>query len=99
MRLLLSLTNAVGAGRMRQATRELVKAYIHGLDSAAFDDVFELLAWNQGIGYFSSEIGPSTLFQAYKTIKQMEKKGNTREEIYEVLKEKFGEKHPDVRVV
>lgn len=36
IRLLLSLTNAVGAGRMRQATRELVKAYIHGLDSAAW---------------------------------------------------------------
>ncbi len=97
-RLLLSLTNAVGAGRMRQATRELVKAYIHGLDSAALDDVFELLAWNQGIGYFSSEIGPSTLFQAYKTIKQMEKQGKSREEIAEVLKEKFGEKNPDVRV-
>ena len=46
IRLLLSLTNAVGAGRMRQATRELVKAYIHGLDSAALDDVFELLAWS-----------------------------------------------------
>ena len=56
---------------MRQATREIVKAYIHGIDSAALDDVFELLAWNQGIGYFSSEIGPSTLFAAYKTIKQM----------------------------
>lgn len=75
MRLLLSLTNAVGAGRMRQATRELVKAYIHGLESAALDDVFELLAWNQGIGYFSSEIGPSTLFAAYKKIKNMEKNG------------------------
>ena len=46
-RLLLSPTNAVGAGRMRQATQELVKAYIHGLPSAALDDVFELLAWNQ----------------------------------------------------
>ena len=68
-RLLLSLTNAVGAGRMRQATRELVKGYVHGIDSRALDDVFELLAWNQGIGYFSSEIGPSTLFKAYKTIK------------------------------
>ena len=75
MRLLLSLTNAVGAGRMRQATRELVKAYIHGLDSAALDDVFELLAWNQGIGYFSSEIGPSTLFAAYKTIKKHGEQG------------------------
>ena len=98
MRLLLSLTNAVGAGRMRQATRELVKAYIHGLDSAALDDVFELLAWNQGIGYFSSEIGPSTLFQAYKTIKNMEKQGRERGEICEALKEKFGEKNPDVKV-
>lgn len=97
-RLLLSLTNAVGAGRMRQATRELVKAYIYGLDSAALDDVFELLAWNQGIGYFSSEIGPSTLFAAYKTIKQLEKQGKPRDEIAAVLKEKFGEKNPDVRV-
>ena len=98
MRLLLSLTNAVGAGRMRQATRELVKAYIHGLDSAALDDVFELLAWNQGIGYFSSEIGPSTLFAAYKTIKNMEKQGKERSEICEMLKEKYGEKNPDVKV-
>ena len=98
MRLLLSLTNAVGAGRMRQATRELVKAYIHGLDSSALDDVFELLAWNQGIGYFSSEIGPSTLFQAYKTIKNMEKQGKERHEICDTLKEKFGEKNPDVKV-
>ena len=98
IRLLLSLTNAVGAGRMRQATRELVKAYIHGLDSAALDDVFELLAWNQGIGYFSSEIGPSTLFQAYKTIKNMEKQGKERHEICDTLKEKFGEKNPDVKV-
>ena len=97
-RLLLSLTNAVGAGRMRQATRELVKAYIHGLDSAALDDVFELLAWNQGIGYFSSEIGPSALFAAYKTIKNMEKLGKGRDEICGILKEKFGEKNPDVRV-
>ena len=99
IRLLLSLTNAVGAGRMRQATRELVKAYIHGLDSAALDDVFELLAWNQGIGYFSSEIGPSALFAAYKTIKQMEKQGKTREEIAGMLKERFGEKNPDVKVM
>ncbi len=97
-RLLLSLTNAVGAGRMRQATRELVKAYIHGLDSAAFDDVFELLVWNQGIGYFSSEIGPSTLFAAYKEIKYMEKQGKERGEICAMLKERFGEKNPDVKV-
>ncbi|MCR4746761.1 MAG: DUF2249 domain-containing protein [Lachnospiraceae bacterium] len=98
IRLLLSLTNAVGAGRMRQATRELVKAYIHGLDSAALDDVFELLAWNQGIGYFSSEIGPSTLFAAYKTIKNMEKLDKDRSEICKTLMEKFGESNPQVAV-
>ena len=81
---------------MRQETRELVKAYILGLDSAALDDVFELLAWNQGIGYFSSEIGPSTLFAAYKFIKQSEKKDITRDEICNGLREKFGEKNPDI---
>ena len=68
------------------------------VDSAAFDDVFELLAWNQGIGYFSSEIGPSTLFKAYKTIKQQEKLGKDREEIKAFLMANFGEKNPDIAV-
>lgn len=99
MRLLLSLTNAVGAGRMRQALRELVKAYIYGLESAALDDVFELLAWNQGIGFFSSEIGPSPLFQAYKMIKTQEQRGISREEICTEIKEKFGEKNQEVQVL
>ena len=98
-RLLLSLTNAVGAGRMRQAARELVKAYIHGVESAALDDVFELLAWNQGIGFFSSEIGPSALFQAYKLIKNGEKQGKSREDICNMLREKFGEKNPEMQVL
>lgn len=97
-RLLLSLANAVGAGRMRQATRELIKAYAQGTETAALDDVFELLAWNQGIGFFSSEIGPSTLFKAYAYIKQQEQKGKNRAEITVQLMEQFGEKHPDVRV-
>ena len=97
-RLLLSLANAVGAGRMRQATRELVKAYAHGIDSAALDDVFELIAWNQGIGFFSSEVGQSTLFRAYKTVKQGEKSGKSRSQITAELRENFGEKNPDVRV-
>ena len=98
MRLLLSLTNAVGAGRMRQAARELIKAYHYGVESAVLDDVFELLAWNQGIGFFSSEIGPSPLFQAYKQIKTMEKQGRSRTEICEKLQETFGEKNPGVGV-
>lgn len=45
-----------------------------------------------------SLIGPSTLFAAYKTIKNMEKQGNERGEISEALKEKIDEKNPDVRV-
>ncbi len=60
--------------------------------------MFGLLAWNQSIGCFSSEISPSTLFAAYKTIKNMEKQGKERSVIVEMLKEKFGEKNPDVSV-
>lgn len=99
MRLLLSLANAVGAGRMRQATRELVKFYVAGGDLRALDDLFQQLAWNQGIGFFASEIGPSTLFAAYKAAKQQEKSGRSREEVSRYLMEHFGEKNPDVKVV
>ena len=97
-RVLLSLANAVGAGRMRQAARELIKAYAHGVETAALDDVFELLAWNQGIGFFSSEIGPSPLFRAYKLIKAAEKRGKSRKEIIGELTEKFGEQNPETGV-
>lgn len=89
-RLLLSLSNALGAGRGRQALRELMKAYADGVDSRAFDDVFEQVAWNMGIGYFSSEILPSQVFQAYRTIKRMEKDGKGRGEINAALEERFG---------
>lgn len=41
----------------------------------------------------------ATLFAAYKTIKNMERKGNSREEIAAVLMEKYGEKNPDVKVM
>ena len=59
----------------------------------------ELLAWNQGIGFFSSEIGPSALFQAYKLIKNSEKQGKSRDEICNMLREKFGEKNPEMQVL
>ena len=36
---------------------------------------------------------------SYKTIKQMEKKGNSRAEIIEVLKVKFTEKNPDIKLL
>ena len=52
-----------------------------------------------GIGFFSSEIGPSALFQAYKLIKNGEKMGKSREDICSALREKFGEKNPEMQVL
>ncbi len=47
-----------------------------------------------GIGFFSSEIAPSPLFRAYKTIKQMEKQGKDRDEINHALRERFANMNP-----
>ncbi len=93
---LLSLANAVGAGRFRQATRELVKAYADGVTVPEFDELFSLFVWNQGAGYFASEIGPSQLFAAYQLIKALEDEGQSREVISKQLVEKFGEKNKAV---
>lgn len=95
-KLLLSLANGVGAGRMRQAVREFVKAYSIGVTTEEFDEVFAMFAWNQGVGHFASEIGPSALFGAYSLVKTLEEKGKERSEIVEVLLERFGEKNPEV---
>jgi alkylhydroperoxidase/carboxymuconolactone decarboxylase family protein YurZ len=95
-KLLLSLANGVGAGRYRQAARELVKAYSIGVTIAELDELFSLFVWNQGVGNFASEIGPSALFGAYQLIKNMENKGESREDITKALLEKFGEDNPDV---
>ncbi len=95
-RLLLSLANGVGAGRMRQAVREFIKAYSLGVTTEEFDEVFAMFAWNQGVGYFASEIGPSALFGAYSLVKNLEGKGVERGEIVKKLLEKFGEKNPKV---
>ena len=95
-KLLLSLANAVGSGRFRQASRELIKAYSLGVTIEQLDELFALFIWNQGIGYFASEIGPSQLFKIYKTIKQMEIKKIERAKIVESIMNNFGENNPDV---
>lgn len=95
-RYLLSLANGVGCGRFRQATRELIKGYALGVTSAELDELFELLVWNQGVGTFASEIGPSPLFGAYKLIKKLESKGTERADVVKELIAKFGEKNPGV---
>jgi hypothetical protein len=94
-KLLLSLTNAVGSGRVKQATRELIKSYYLGTTVAEFDEVFSLIIWNQGIGHFSSELAQSPLFKAYITIKKGEEKGLSKKEIMAVINETFGEKNPE----
>lgn len=92
---LLSLSNAVGAGRIKQSTRELIKAYFLGVTVEQLDELFSLFIWNQGIGHFSSEIAQSSLFKVYLLIKDLEKKGKKRNEIMTVLTEKFGEQNPE----
>jgi alkylhydroperoxidase/carboxymuconolactone decarboxylase family protein YurZ len=98
-KLLLSLSNGVGAGRFRQATRELIKAYSIGLSVEEMDELFSLFVWNAGVGNFASEIGPSPLFGAYQLIKDLTKKGETRNKILKVVLEKFGENNPEVNVM
>lgn len=97
-KLLLSLSNAVGAGRFRQATRELVKGYAVGVKVEELDELFELFAWNQGMGHFASQIGPTPLFQAYQLIKESTRKELSKEEIMEKLMKQFGPSNPDVQV-
>lgn len=98
-KLLLSMSNAIGASRFRQATRELIKAYSLGVTVAELDELFSLFAWNQGIGYFSSEIGPSTVFGVYKQIKRREQEGLDRRIILDEILETFGDRNPDVNTL
>ena len=93
---LLSLANAVGARRFRQASRELIKAYAAGTTTPELDELFCLFVWNQGAGEFASEIAPSPLFGAYQLVKTMEDGGAEREAIVDALKTQFGEANPAV---
>ena len=97
-RLLISLANGIGAGRIRQATRELIKAYAIGVSIKELDELFSMIVWNQGVGFFASEVGPSTLFAAYSYAKREEEKGKDKGEIAKALIEKFGETNPNVGV-
>ncbi|MFA6617471.1 MAG: hypothetical protein WCT23_00165 [Candidatus Neomarinimicrobiota bacterium] len=95
-KLMISLSNAMGAGRYRQATRELIKAYSIGLSVPELDELFSLFAWNQGIGHFSSEIASSTVFGAYKHIKKRENQGLKSGVILKELMDFFGDNNPKV---
>jgi len=96
VRYLVALGCGVGAGRLRQATRELVKAYAAGVTVPELDEVFALLVWMQGVPTFASEIGPSSLFGAYRLIKRLEADGQSRDAVVARLKADYGEANPDV---
>jgi len=81
---------------LRQASRELIKAYSLGVPIDELDELFALFIWNQGIGHFASEIGSSQLFKIYKTIKEMEDKGIERKGIVENIMKDFGENNPNI---
>jgi len=95
---LIALGVGVGAGRVRQATRELIKAYASGAVVEELDEVFALLIWLEGASTFVSEISTSTVFGAYELIKRMEAQGKKRSDVLSALMEKFGERHPDVGI-
>ena len=73
-----------------------VKGYAAGVAAEELDELFSMFVWNQGIGTFASEIGPSPLFGAYMLIKNLEKKAKSRSEIVKELVEKYGQKNPAV---
>jgi len=93
---LLSLANAVGGKRYRQASRELIKAYAAGTTVLEFDELFTLFIWNQGMGHFASEVASSPLFAIYQFIKSEEANGHTRNEIVDRILDRFGEGNPEV---
>ena len=94
----LSLANWAGTSRFCQATRELIKAYALGVTVVELDELFPLFVWNGG-GTFFSEIGPPSLFGAYRLIKTGEGEGSTREEVMSDLMEHFGDQNPEVNVM
>jgi len=63
---------------------------------AQLDELFAMFVWNQGVGYFASYIGPSSLFGAYQLIKKLEAGGKCKVEFIGELTEHFGEKNPAV---
>ena len=95
---LIALGVGVGAGRVRQATRELIKAYASGAVVEELDEVFALLIWLEGASTFVSEISTSAVFGAYELIKKMEAQGKKRSDVLSALMEKYGERHPEVGI-
>ena len=83
---LIALGMALAAGRNRQATRELIKAYGAGATLDELRETFMLIPWNFGVSYFCSEVSTGTPMRAFEIIVEAEEAGLTREKVIEQLK-------------
>ena len=83
---LIAFGMALAAGRDRQATRELIKAYGAGATLDELRETFMLIPWNFGVSYFCSEVSTRTPMRAFELIVELEGAGIAREKIVEQLK-------------
>jgi len=83
---LIAFGMAMAAGRDRQATREMIKAYGAGTTLDELRETFMLIPWNFGVSYFCSEVSTGTPMRAFEIIVELEEAGMAREEIVGQLK-------------
>jgi len=83
---LIAFGMALAAGRDRQATRELIKAYGAGATLDELRETFMLIPWNFGVSYFCSEVSTGTPMRAFELIVESERAGIARAKIVEQLK-------------
>lgn len=98
IKLLLSMSNAIGASRFRQATRELIKAYSLGVTVKELDELFSLFAQP---GYRPLFIRNRT-FRCFWCIQADQEKGAGRlgqGKVLDEVMEIFGEKNPHVHTM
>ena len=83
---LIAFGMAMAAGRDRQATREVIKAYGAGATLDELRETFMLIPWNFGVSYFCSEVSTGTPMRAFELIVELEGAGMARGKVVEQLK-------------
>ena len=86
---LIAFGMAMAAGRDRQATREMIKAYGAGATLDELRETFMLIPWNFGVSYFCSEVSTGTPMRAFELIVELEGVGMARGKVIEQLKTQF----------
>lgn len=77
---LMAFCSAVGSGRLPQAARELTKAYGEGASYEEIVEALDMLVWNMGVPYFTSEFKTSPAMKVFNRIKRDVEAGLAREE-------------------